>query len=146
MFSLVLERGFKKLRPRFFLGGFLQSYFKPSAPLTLGVKLEFQLLNRETLDLSSSSLEVLKILNESNSVKAEIYQSMIEIVTGICGDAHDLEESKASNPPPLWLLRENKWRVMRRGVKAELIVADDGRKKTVKEFLGWNIGKSRSFD
>ncbi|MBK9039837.1 MAG: YbdK family carboxylate-amine ligase [Bdellovibrionales bacterium] len=64
--------------------------FEHSAPLTLGAELEFQLLNRETLDLSSSSIQVLERLSGNNAIKAEIYQSMIEIMTGVCENAHQV--------------------------------------------------------
>lgn len=64
--------------------------FEHSAPLTLGAELEFQLLNGETLDLSSSSLQVLEHLPGNNEIKAEIYQSMIEIMTGVCENAHQV--------------------------------------------------------
>lgn len=58
--------------------------------MTLGAELELQLVNRNTLDLSSSSLEVLKRVGNLNSVKAEIYQSMIEITSEVCQNAHEV--------------------------------------------------------
>lgn len=90
LISFGCVAGFQQLRPRIFFGGYLSLRFEKSSPLTIGAELELQLLNRETLDLSSSSLQVLEYLSGDGSVKAEIYQSMIEIMTGVCENAHQV--------------------------------------------------------
>lgn len=73
--------------------------FAPSAALTLGVEIELQLLDAATLDLSPRAVDMLALCEPSDKVKPEIFQSMIEINTGICADAHaadaDLRESFA---------------------------------------------------
>lgn len=75
--------------------------FSHSEPLTLGVEIEIQLLDRETLDLKPISPQILAQAERRpelrDKIKAEIFQSMLEINTGICRDAHevsvDLESS-----------------------------------------------------
>lgn len=72
--------------------------FAPSQPLSLGVEIEIQLLNKETLDLFPISPQILGIVGENHpKIKAEIFQSMLELNTGICQNVHqvrdDLRES-----------------------------------------------------
>src|SRR5687768_5920615 len=72
--------------------------FAPSEPLTLGVEVEVQLLDSETLNLKPMSPLVLSMhRGDPARIKAELFQSMLEINTGICRDAHevrrDLQES-----------------------------------------------------
>ncbi|OYZ15270.1 MAG: hypothetical protein B7Y39_16375 [Bdellovibrio sp. 28-41-41] len=66
--------------------------FGKSHPFTLGAELELQILNRETYELSSSSPLILENVGGSELIKAEIYQSMIEIITGVCQNAHQIKE------------------------------------------------------
>jgi glutamate---cysteine ligase / carboxylate-amine ligase len=67
--------------------------FKSSAPLTLGIELELQLVNRRDYNLTRASSDLLtrlKRLNHGFDIKPEITESMIEIATGIhtnVGDA-----------------------------------------------------------
>jgi glutamate---cysteine ligase / carboxylate-amine ligase len=63
--------------------------FTPSSSLTLGAELELQLLDPETLDLKPSSPAIVGEVGEDfPKIKPELFQSMIEINTGICRDAH----------------------------------------------------------
>lgn len=67
-----------------------------SSELTLGVELELQLIDANTFDLKPAAPAILKYLENSNSelknkIKSEIFQSMIEIETGICNSVHDVE-------------------------------------------------------
>lgn len=66
--------------------------FTPSKrPLTLGVEIEIQLLDKDTLDLSPVSPKILERLGgETARIKAEIFQSMLELNTGICQSAHEV--------------------------------------------------------
>ncbi|WP_413290520.1 YbdK family carboxylate-amine ligase [Bdellovibrio sp. HCB337] len=64
--------------------------FQSSPHFTLGVEQEIQLIDPETRDLKSSSLEILTSLGEQEKVTAEIFQSMIEVRTGICKDADEV--------------------------------------------------------
>lgn len=64
--------------------------FEKSAPLTLGIELEFQLINPETRDLKPSAQDILQTIgNRSQKIKSEIFQSMIEVETGVCQNARE---------------------------------------------------------
>ncbi len=66
--------------------------FKNSKPLTLGVELEFQLIDPETRDLKPSAQEILNSIGErSHKIKSEIFQSMIEVETDVCQNAREAE-------------------------------------------------------
>lgn len=72
--------------------------FNSSArPLTLGAEMELQLLDSKTYDLKASSLEVLKRITPTTKIHAELFQSMLEINSGICRDAHELEQDFAES-------------------------------------------------
>ena len=59
--------------------------FNHSPTMTLGVELELQLLDWRTFDLCPAAPRILeKVGGESARIKPEIFQSMIEINTGIC--------------------------------------------------------------
>jgi len=60
--------------------------FKHSAPLTLGVELELQLVNRRDCDLTRAASDLLALAAKSahpGEIKPEITESMIEVSTGI---------------------------------------------------------------
>jgi glutamate---cysteine ligase / carboxylate-amine ligase len=67
--------------------------FSPSAPLTLGVEIEVQLLDAETFELVSVSPSVLSKVGADPQIKAELLQNMLEINTPICGSAHDVRRT-----------------------------------------------------
>ena len=60
--------------------------FKKSVPFTLGVELELEILDGQTLALTPEGPSILKILPENLRpyVKPEAYQSMLELVTPVC--------------------------------------------------------------
>ncbi len=61
--------------------------FRQSAPLTLGVELELQLVNTHDYDLAPYSDEMLRLMRKlelPGSVVPEMTSSMIEISTGVC--------------------------------------------------------------
>lgn len=95
-------RGLEQSRPRIFKGVYLSLRFEHSQSLTIGVELELQLLDRDSLDLSSSSLQVLELLKGVSSFRAEIYQSMIEVTTDICQDAHQVGRDLRSSMSKLF--------------------------------------------
>lgn len=69
--------------------------FTSSAPLTLGVELELQLLNRRDYDLTRSASDLLNRLEtvpHGFDIKPEITESMIEIATGIHESVSTLSE------------------------------------------------------
>lgn len=59
--------------------------------LTLGVELEFQVVDRETLLLTPRASEIIEQLNQPN-IKPEFFQSSLEMITGICTTTHDAEK------------------------------------------------------
>lgn len=63
-----------------------------ATPLTLGIEIEVQLLDPETLDLTPVATELFKITEGCAKIKPEIFLSMAEITTGICHDAHEAEK------------------------------------------------------
>ena len=69
--------------------------FKSSPQQTLGVEIELQLIDRDSLDLSSRAQEVLEITDSHPElfVKHELTQSMLEIETEICSNIQQVDES-----------------------------------------------------
>lgn len=68
--------------------------FNKSPAPTIGVELEVQILDAETLELSSLAPEILKRVppNLTERIKPEFIQSMVEINTGICATVAEVEE------------------------------------------------------
>ncbi len=66
----------------------MQIPFTPSPTSSLGVEWELQLVDRETRQLTSGAAEVLALLSpggqEHATAKAELLQSTIEVITGVC--------------------------------------------------------------
>jgi carboxylate-amine ligase len=61
--------------------------FAKSEPFTLGVEVELQIVDRQTLELASKAPQLLSRWSGPPTVQPEIFQSMLEISTGICADA-----------------------------------------------------------
>lgn len=59
--------------------------------LTLGVEIEIQLIDERNLDLFPTAIEILQRIGDPERVKPEIFQSMLEINSGICTDVHDVK-------------------------------------------------------
>ena len=67
--------------------------FQQSAPLTLGVELELQLVNTHDYDLAPYASDMLRLMAKHplpGSVVPEMTSSMIEISTGICHSAAEV--------------------------------------------------------
>ena len=66
--------------------------FRKSEPFTLGVEVEFQLLDPESLDLTHLAPEILAITGSryGDRVKKEFIQSMVEVTTGVCRDPQEV--------------------------------------------------------
>lgn len=59
-----------------------------SETLTLGVEIELQLIDPSNFDLKGSAIEILsRVERKTPKIKSEIFQSMIEIETGVCRTA-----------------------------------------------------------
>ncbi len=67
--------------------------FKKSRLFTLGCEVEFQLLDPETLELKSRSVQILDSLPKRYrpKIKQEFIQSMVEVCTGICSNIIEIE-------------------------------------------------------
>ncbi len=73
------------------------TFNRSSAP-TIGVELEIQILDAETLELVPLASEILKMVPPSleKRIKHEFIQSMVEINTGICSTVADVEKDLRS--------------------------------------------------
>ena len=71
--------------------------FNGSPRPTLGVELELQILDPETMNLTSGSVDIIDRVGDHPKIKQELTQSTVEVITGICDDvAHarrDLSET-----------------------------------------------------
>jgi carboxylate-amine ligase len=65
--------------------------FKPSDPTTVGVELEFQILDAETLDLADGILPLMARYDDRPYVRPEFFQSTVEIASKVCRDPNELE-------------------------------------------------------
>lgn len=67
--------------------------FAQSEPFTLGVELEFQILDRLTLELVPRAAQLLSLLPDpvKPRVAYEFLQSVFEVQTGICRNVEDVE-------------------------------------------------------
>ena len=68
--------------------------FKGSEEYTLGVELEFQLVDCKTLDLVSKADAILRdsAVKKRDRVVSEMWQSIIEVKTDICSSTHEVEK------------------------------------------------------
>ncbi len=71
--------------------------FQGSPRPTLGVELEIQILDPETMNLTSGAVDILDRVGDHPKIKQELTQSTVEIITGICESVDeacaDLRES-----------------------------------------------------
>src|SRR5437868_4768821 len=72
--------------------GAVELNFGSSAPFSLGVEEEFQLLNSETYDLTSRFDEVLTAAGGDPRIKAELLQSTAEVATDVARDVGEAIE------------------------------------------------------
>lgn len=68
--------------------------FNKSPAPTIGVELELQIIDPETLELKSLSHDILSMVPDSRKerIKPEFIQSMVEINTGICSSVAEVEK------------------------------------------------------
>lgn len=67
--------------------------FAKSEAFTLGVEMELQVIDKNELNLKPIAQDILaEWPPEDEKLKPEIFQSMLEINTGICKNAHDAEK------------------------------------------------------
>ena len=58
--------------------------------MSLGVEIELQLLDPRTLELTPASPRVFERIAATSAIKPEIFCSMIEIATGVCGSVAEV--------------------------------------------------------
>jgi carboxylate-amine ligase len=82
--------------------------FAKSEPYTLGVEVELQVVDRDTHELSPKAPQLISRWGDSPKVQPEIFQSMLEMSTGVCRSAADAERDlRATAMPLLALAREH---------------------------------------
>jgi len=71
-----------------------QISFEQSAPYSLGVELEFQILDAQSLNMTSKAAEMLALFpqTEKDHVAGEFLQSLFEVQTGICANVNEAEQ------------------------------------------------------
>ena len=65
--------------------------FKPSDPTTVGVELEFQIVDATTLDLANGILPLMARYDDGAYVRPEFFQSTVEIASKVCRGPHELD-------------------------------------------------------
>jgi carboxylate-amine ligase len=98
-----------------------QLIFAKSEPLTLGVEFELALMDRSTLKPAHKGPALVDEANQSYFHK-EGLQHMVEVTTGVCGNAHDVEDQMGRNVRQLIELAN----------KHDLLVTGTGRPPTIK--------------
>jgi len=67
-------------------------HFSPSTPFTIGVEMELQLVDPKTWDLKPVANEIIDLIGKNDPhLKHELFESMIEINTDVCRNAHEIE-------------------------------------------------------
>jgi carboxylate-amine ligase len=64
--------------------------FKGSADPTIGVEVEYQIVDCDSMSLVSAAPRLLELFPGERWVKPEILQCMLELNTGICGDVREV--------------------------------------------------------
>jgi carboxylate-amine ligase len=65
--------------------------FKRSPGMSLGMEIELQLLNPDTLELVDGVLPLLELCPDQRFIQPEFNQATVEIASKICWDMHELE-------------------------------------------------------
>lgn len=73
-----------------FIGTMKLEYKRNDSSLTLGVELEFQVLDERTLQLTPRTSDILDRINEPN-IFPEFFQSTIEVISGVCTNVHEVD-------------------------------------------------------
>jgi carboxylate-amine ligase len=66
--------------------------FKPSDVHTIGIELELQLLDADSLDLADGIMPLMKFYPGSTNVKPEFIQNTVEVTTRICRSCDELAQ------------------------------------------------------
>lgn len=99
--GIILESLYKAAKNRRFFGSanpFKKKKIKfgHSSELSLGGEIELQILDQQSLELKPICNQILEeIKGETNRTKGEIFQSMIELESGVSSNAHEIESDWA---------------------------------------------------
>ncbi len=66
--------------------------FKKSPALSIGVELEVQLIDRDTLDLTPKSMMILKEMAGDPRIQPELLQSMLEVTSLPRSNVREIKE------------------------------------------------------
>lgn len=80
--------------------------FTRSPRPTLGVEIELQILDPESRNLRSASLDILKRLDGNSRIKQELTQSTIEVITGVCEDVAGVRRDLSASIATLYQIGE----------------------------------------
>jgi carboxylate-amine ligase len=75
-----------------FIGKYNEVTFQSNGVLTLGVEIELQLIDKESLALTPKANLLLNSGSQIRKLKPELYMSMAEINTDKCNDVHQVEK------------------------------------------------------
>lgn len=75
--------------------------FASSEPYTLGVEVELQIVDRDSHDLVAKAPQLLSRWSGRKTVQPEIFQSMLELNTGVCANADAADRDLRSTAEPL---------------------------------------------
>ena len=70
--------------------------FRGSGQPTVGLEMEFQLLDGQTLNLANGILPLMRQYPDEVCIKPEMNQATVEVNTSICGNTQELEQSFVS--------------------------------------------------
>ncbi len=65
--------------------------FEPSRPSSIGMEMEFQLLDTESLDLTDAILPLMELYPDDPHIKPEFIQNTVEVCSKICQDVDELD-------------------------------------------------------
>jgi len=70
--------------------------FMPSDPRSIGMEMEFQLLDVKSLELVDGIMPLMEFYPDSVYIKPEFIQNTVEVVSKVCHDLSELEENVRS--------------------------------------------------
>jgi carboxylate-amine ligase len=84
--------------------------FRQSEPFTLGVEIEFQILDKNTLNLAPMAPEILNLVpaEQGERIKQEFIRSMIEVNTVICDSVQHVKTNLADVTQQAEMLAQEK--------------------------------------
>jgi glutamate---cysteine ligase / carboxylate-amine ligase len=91
-------------------------YFNNSEKPTIGVEVELLILNKDTLELYPGAPVILDVFKNSENVKQELLNSIVEINTNICNDVKDVRKDLTKTIGDVVKVAEdNGWSLMSMG-------------------------------